>query len=305
MKGSYRVQTKKDRISVFHKQSEKAGFGGFAFGVKAYKNPADHAEMPGGRKIGELKDKKGTLYDIFLKYPTDVQYDYTKSSEAPDSYMRLYNLGETVKIEGVKGSTYFKEQGMKGEDLYQAILIKHITAINEKWDSIRLEKENMSYMYNVVSKSDKNVLDKIGYVYYDTNADGIEELLIGEIAQGEWKGVIYDMYTMVDRKPKHVVSGGSRNRYFVCDGTFICNEYSAGALESGVRVYILVENSTELFPQVSFKYDAYTNSDKPWFLSYGGEDEWENVSEKKFEERKKVFNEYKRFDFIPLSKLEF
>ena len=77
-------------------------------------------------------------------------------------------------------------------------------------------------------------------------------------------------------------------------------------MESGVRVYNLVENSTELFPQVSFKYDGYTNPHKPWFLSYGSEindDKWENVTEQTFKERKKVFEKYERFNFIPLRKI--
>ena len=304
LKGTYEIKKEKDKISVFHKESKKTGFGGFAFGIKAYKNPSDHAVLPGSRKLGELKDKRGTLYDIVLKQPTDVQYDYTKSPKAPESYKKLYDLAYSVNIQGVnkgigvnrvKGSVYYKGQGTKGEDLYKEILKKHITAINEKWDSIKLEKEDMSYMYNLT--------DKIGYTYYDINADGIDELLIGEIADGAWKGVIYDIYTMVDRKPKHVISGGSRNRYYACDGSFICNEYSSGAMESGVRVFTLVENSTELFPQVSFKYDGYTNPKKPWFLSYGNEaneDEWENVSQDKYIERKKIFEKYERFDFTPL-----
>lgn len=296
LNGTYEVETTKDTISVFHTESKEAGFGGFAFGIKAYKKPASHAMLPGGVKIGELKRKRGRLYDIVLKYPTDVQYDYTKGPKAPETYMRLYNTGKGVDIKGINGSKYYKNQGMKGEDLYKNILKKHITAMNEKWDSVKLERKNMSYMYNLT--------DKVGYVYYDVNGDGIDELLIGEIAEGDWKGVIYDIYTMVDRKPKHVVSGGSRNRYYVCDNGFICNEYSSGAMESGVRVYNLVENSTELFPQVSFKYDGYTNPKNPWFLSYGAEinkDDWENVSEKKYRERKKVFEEYERFDFIPLN----
>ena len=157
----------------------------------------------------------------------------------------------------------------------------------------------MSYMYNLT--------DKIGYAYYDVNVDGIDELLIGEIADGAWQGVIYDMYTMVNREPKHVISGGSRNRYYVCDGSFVCNEYSSGAGESGVRVYNLVENSTELFPQVSFKYDSYTNPKQPWFLSYGNEandDKWENISEEKFRERKQVFEKYERFDFTPINSIK-
>ena len=291
------IKKEKNKISVFHKESKKAGFGGFAFGIKAYEKPSEYATLPGGKKIGELKvnGKLEKLYDIVLKQPTDVQYNYTKSSKAPESYKRLYDLADSVEISGVNGATYFKGQGTRGDDLYKEILKKHITAIKEKWNPKKLEQEQMSYMYS------KNV--EIGYIYYDVNHDGIEELLIGEIADGEWKGIIYDIYTMVDRQPKHVISGGTRNRYYVCDNSFICNEYSSGALESGVRVYILVENSTELFPQVSFKYDAYKNYQNPWFLTYGSkvdEDKWENVSEEKFKERKKVFEKYERFNFTPL-----
>ena len=305
LKSFYQVKKAKNNIFVYHKESKKAGFGGFAFGIEAYKNPADHAEMPGSIKIGELTDKKGVLYDIVLQRPTDVQYDYKKYPETPESYKLLYNLGDVVVIKGVKGSTYFKNQGMKGEDLYGDILKKHITAIKEKWDSAKLEKENMSYMYNVVNVSGKKAGDVIGYIYSDVNGDGIDELLIGEIADGNQKGMIYDIYTMVNRKPEHVVSGGSRNRYFVCENGFICNEYSSGAKESGLRTYFLTENSTELYPQVSFKYDGYAKTKSPYFLTYGNpadENKWENVSEKRFYERRKSFEKYKRFDFIPLSK---
>ncbi len=295
LKGTFEVVKEKDKISVYHKESKKAGFGGFTFGIKAYASPSYHAMLPGGKKIGELVDKNGILYDVVLKHPTDVQYNYINSAEAPKSFKLLYNLGEMVNIQGIKGSVYYKNQGMKGEDLYRNILEKHITAIEEKWDSSKLEKENMSYMYNIIEPK-----EKIGYAYYDVNVDGIEELLIGEIADGDWKGVVYDIYTMVDRKPQHVISGGTRDRYYVCDDSFICNEYSSGALESGMRVYNLVENSTELFPQVLFKYDEYTNPEKPWFISYSDE-KWENVPETKFNERKKTFEKYERFDFIPLN----
>ena len=153
LQAAYITKKEKDKISIYHKDSKDAGFGGFAFGIKAYKNPADHAVLPGSRKIGELTDKKGNLYDVVLKHPTDVQYDYTKSEKAPESYKLLYDLGEGVNIKGINGSTYYKNQGMKGEDLYKSVLKKHITALNEKWDSIKLEKEDMSYMYNIVTKS--------------------------------------------------------------------------------------------------------------------------------------------------------
>ena len=305
IKGTYIVKKKKDSIFVYDKIAKKAGFGGLAFGVKMYEKPSDHAMMPGGRKIGELTDKNSKLYDMVLIQPTDVQYDYTKP--VIDSYYNLYNIGNNNKyvIEGKNGNKYQKNQGMKGQYLYKNIITKHIKAINEKWDSIKLEEENMSYMYNVLSTTNKNVLNNFGYIYDDINGDGIEELLIGEIATGDWKGVIYDIYTMVDRKPVHVISGGARNRYFVCDDTFLCNEYSSGANESGWLVYILVENSTELFPQVGFKYDGYQNSKNPWFISYDFKNgKWENVSEKYFKEIKSTFDTYKRYDYIPFSKIK-
>ena len=297
LKNLYEIQKEKDKISIYHKDSKYAGFGGFAFGIKAYKNPSAHAVLPGSIKLGELTDKKDNLYDIVLKHPTDVQYDYTKSQKAPDSFKLLYDLGDKVNIKGVNGSTYFKNQGMRGKDLYNDILEKHKTALIEKWDSNKLEKENMSYMYNILPQ------DKIGYAYYDINADGIDELVIGEIAQGNWKGVIYDIYTMVDRKPRHVISGGQRDRYYVCDNSFVCREYSSGALESGVDIYNLVENSVELFPQISFKYDGYENSKNPYFISYSDK-KWENYPKYEYEERKKVFEKYERFDFIPLNNIK-
>ncbi len=307
LKGIYQAKTDKNTIYFYHKESKKAGFGGFAFAIRAYKNPSEHAVLPGSRKIGELTDKKGILYDMVLKHPTDVQYDYTKSPKAPETFKLLYEYGEIADVKGGKGVTFHKNQGMKGADLYKNILKKYVNILKEKHDSDWYEKHEMSYMYNVISqglKKDENLLDKIGYAFYDVNADGIEELFIGEIAQGDWKGVVYDIYTMVNRHPKHVVSGGERDRYFVCDDAFLCNEYSQGAGESGIRVYNLVENSTELFPQVAFKYDSYTNPKQPWFISYGSDindDKWENMEQKEILKRKSVFDRYIRFDYIPLS----
>lgn len=300
LKGQYKAITKSNSIALYDKASKKAGFGGFAFAVQAYENPAAHAVMPGSVKIGELTDRHNKLYDMVLIHPTDVQYDYTKSTKPPIEYKQLYDLGDIVQIQGRNGSKYNKDQGMKGKDLYYKILQKYITAIKERWDSKRLESEDMSYMYNIIPE-DTSRLNKVGYAYYDVNGDGIDELLIGEIAQGNWKGVIYDMYTIVNREPKHVISGGSRNRYYVCNNSFVCNEYSNGAGESGTRVYILVENSTELYPQVSFKYDIYTNKANPWFITYDIlSNKWNNVSENIYNERKSVFNNYLRLEYNPL-----
>ena len=299
-RGLYKIKKNNTGILVFDKKSKRKGFGGFAFAIRTAKSPSDWAMIPGNRKIGELYDKNNNLYDVLLNQPTDVQYDYVNNDNK--EYNILYKLADTVEIYGANGSRYYPLQGMLGKNLYSEIIDKHIKAINEKWDSARLEKENMSYMYNVLAKSGYDVLNKTGYAYYDVNGDGIEELFIGEITNDNYKGIIYDIYTMVNRTPKHVASGGNRDRYFVCDDYFLCNEYISGALENGWLVYNLVENSNELFPQVGFKYDAYSNKNNPWFISYDfANNKWENVSKKQFDDRKTVFNDYKRFEYIPFS----
>ena len=299
--GLYEVKKTKFGIYMYDKPSKKAGFGGFAFGIQLFEKPSDHAMMPGSKKVGEFEDKKGVIYDVVLHHPTDVQYDYVNQKSA--SYDVLYDYADVVvkNIKPKNNCKYYYQRGAKGKGLYNNILEKHLTAIKEKWDSIRLEKEDMSYMYNVIALSGKSAAEKIGYTYFDINGDGIEELLIGEIADGDWKGIVYDLYTMVNRKPVHVISGGSRDRYYVCDGYFICNEYSGGAYESGMLVYILTENSTELFPQVGFKYDGYTNKENPWFISYDfANDKWQEVDEDFYNQRKSTFDKYERFDYIPL-----
>ena len=303
LSGLYEVKTEENWIGIYDKQ-EMEDYGGYAFGIYAYQNPSDYGVMVGSKKIGEMTDGEGTRYDILLNYPTDVQYDYTK--EEPQHYKKLYEAGAEVAktVESVDGGSFGYGDGTKGEELYTDVLEKHIKAVSEGWDAQKLEDANMSSMYYAMrTGSETNVMDRVGYAYYDVNADGIDELLVGEIAEGDWKGVIYDVYTMVDRKPAHVVSGWSRSRYYVSDENFLCNEYSSGAGESGWIIYNLEPNSTELLQQVSFKVDTYENEKKPWFLSYS-EDEWENVSEKKWNERKEIFDNYTRFDYTPLSGYE-
>lgn len=304
--GLYEVEVRDLEIDVYHKASREANCGGFTFGVFVSDDPSQYSYLPGGRKVGELTSGDGTLYNVYLDHPTDVQYDFM-SEESTESYRKLYGADEEIlqSMKSTDGGVFVYGGGTKGADLYGDVLAKYVQAITEEWDPERLEAEDMSSMYyQIRMNSEGDPLEQIGFAYHDVNSDGIEELLIGEIAEGDWKGVIYDVYTMVNREPAHVVSGWARNRYYAYEYSFLCNEWSGGAALSGWTLYDLVPNSTELYPQVAFKYDGYENADQPWFIAYGIDIEnnvWENVTEEKFNERKATFEDYLRFDYTPLS----
>lgn len=303
-KGLYVADIYDDSIAIFDKEAREAGYGGFAFKVNLYREPSEYA---GGMdsKIGELTTADGTLYDVAVTYPSEVQYDFNKyTDDMPDSYKLLYDGTEDIlkTITGVDGATFVWEGGTKGEDLYGEVLAQVATAITEGWDAEKLEENGLSSMYYAMSvDGDGDVLDRVGYAYHDSNHDGIDELFIGEIAEGDWKGTVYDIFTMVDRKPAHVISGYARSRFYEMEYGMIVNEYSSGAMESGWDIYDIVPNTVNLLPQMSFKIDEYENEEQPWFISYDEGETWENVTEEDFESRR--YSDYIRFDFTPLSEV--
>lgn len=303
--GLYETKVKDNGIDFYDKECMSQGNPGWVFGVYVYDDPSEWAGGP-IEKVGELKLSDGKTYDVVIVYPTETQFGLDRPM--PEKYKNLYearfDIAKTVS--GLNGEKVAAGEGAKGEKLYKSELENLITAIKEKWDSDKLESENLSTMYVTMDDGNGDVLDKVGYAYKDLNIDGIEELVIGE-TDGNSDGVIYDIFTMVDRKPKHVVSGWDRNRYYSYEGGMIVNEYSNGADESGVDVYTLTTNSTELFPQVSYKYDGYTDENNPWYIAYDKKgDDWDykSVSEQQYNELDNRFSKHEKIDFKALSTIK-
>ena len=287
--GQYNTEVNDHTINFYDKECISNGNPGWIFGIQVFENPSDWAYGPVA-KIGELNLNSGKLYDVVISYPTESQFGFNEDGsevKMPQEYKSFYDARYDIAatVTGKNGEKVDIGAGTKGENLYKDILDKHITAIKENWDSSKLEDENMSTMYNQMADGDTNVLDKVGFAYRDINSDGIDELLIGEIADEDWKGIIYDLYTMVDRKPAHVVSGWDRNRYFDYEDNFIVNEGSGGADETDTILYALGGNEAKLVFQLAFKYDGYTDEKKPWFKAYsqkGDDYDWQPYTEDEF-----------------------
>lgn len=298
----YVIETDKGTLSVYDKEAKESGWGGWAFTVEAYETPGDYYGVM-ERKLGELKTSDGKLYDITAIFASDIQYDYTKYPELmPVSFDKLWNNAEDIfKTIKATDGTYTAGGGMKGKDLYGDVLKKYKKALGENWDEDKLEKEGMNPVYAEIYTLQKcNMLDLIGYAYRDLNGDGIEELLIGEVAEGDEAEVIYDVYTMVDRKPALVVSGWYRNSYYLLEYG-LGNSYSDSAAVSGFRTYDLKHNSTEFESYIDFRYDYEKDPDQPYFVAYS-DDNYEQLTEEDFNQRASNFGDALHIGYTPFSK---
>lgn len=306
MKNIYTVTKESNGIMIAEKISAKAEEGGFAFAVRVYKNPADYVdlELVSCKKTGELTTAKGEVYDVVLVQPREIIY--ADGKEVEENFNRLYNYAPNIEIKETKGNKYAKGKGLKGEEIYRDVLKKYVKAFTEKWDDENKYKSaDMGFMYNTMLQNDVNLMDKIGYAYYDINSDGIDELFIGEIAKGKNKGIVYDIYTIVNRKPTHVLSGGHVDRFFVCDENFICNESSVTKKDSNLNVYALHKNSKSLDADVMYSYNATNKKIGPYFVSYGEQTDWQDISKKDFKNGQKYYtSKYMKFDFIPMSQFK-
>ena len=306
LEADFETETDGNSITVYDRESRENNCGGFAFNVSAYEKPSDYYGMMDA-KVGELRTSGGNLYDIVITYPSDVQYDYEKyGGKMPSSYEKLFRGSDDImqSIVSNDGGRFSYGAGMKGEELYGDVLKKHQKALSEGWDAEKLSSENMSIMYALTGSSSKApVLDKIGYAYKDLNGDGIEELLIGEITDGKEGSVIYDIYSMKDRKPVHLASGWERNRYYTFEHGMIGCEYSGSASVSGVKVLEVRHNESELCIQCDFRYDSDKDKDNPWSIVYLDDEEGEKVSEKDFKQRKSNYGDFIHIDYTPFSSL--
>ena len=163
-------------------------------------------------------------YDEFIKvleedigienrnYTTDINSDFEVSEKKQEAVEVDYNLYDEM-INGIKANK---------ESIWCFV------------PDTSLEVE----MYD-------SVLESLGYLQEDIDGDGVDELLFGGVQsttsgrdQDAWSdSSIYDLFTIRNGKVLHVLSGGYRNMYHLCEGGIIVKEGSGSCMEGHNMVY--------------------------------------------------------------------
>ena len=296
-------------IYICDKKSREEGAPGMAFVISAKDPLTLYSGIPSLKKCGELTSSDGSIYDMTVRKPTDAQASY-KDGRISETYAVLQKIKEQVAetIASTDGGSYAPGAGMKGEQLYQDVLKKHVMAVTEKWSAARLEEEGMSPAYELIGKIyGEDALDLICYAYCDITGEGVEELLVGEIPDGEERFRAYDIYSIIDHKPVHVLSGWSENWYDVAS-TYLINVYRGVKGEEYWATldpdYSITYDKSGGFSHgmTIFVIDRSKNEDQPWFI-YDGLNEWENVSREEYEEKYNRIIKLREIESKPLSEL--
>lgn len=143
---------------------------------------------------------------------------------------------------------------------YSSVLDFFYQAISEKWDNDRIAAADFEpYEF-------PDNLNESGFIYWDINDDGIDELFIFRGFDAEIDPLLAG-YTLVNGYPVRLFSSWARNRHYLRTDGSIYNEGSNGAAYSVCYVYDLVGSQLVVREGVlSGDYEEHGETKYGWFL---------------------------------------
>jgi len=171
-------------------------------------------------------------------------------------------IEEDVEYEGDASSYYI-------DVVYAEQIERYFTAISQQWDEIACLEQEMSPM--VAYYYDGQPLDNVGFTFMDLDGDGIWELIIGAIKNAERDPLIFEIWALEDGEPVMLAQSSFHNRYYLQyapedDLWSVAYEAENNAANRATYYLQLVEGEFKVIQGVIF--DAITNENAPWFMTY-------------------------------------
>lgn len=213
----------------------------------------------------------------------DTVYTHIKLSFDGGYYLVIMDE-EIETVAEVKGP-------YKDSDPYAAILDQYYNALAAKQNG---EDEESGLPASIINPywswegdGKKELLSKIGYAFYDLNADGIQELLLGWIDNEFWNledGYVFAVYTLDTSLeygiPLLALEGWERNRYVIGnDGRSLYRMASGGFADTSYQKGVF-DPAGELFMKTEEELDSQWSDEKQDIEWYYVQGETEEIMER-------------------------
>ncbi len=183
------------------------------------------------------------------------------------------------------------ENPVAPEQLYAPILEKYRTALSQDYDMGQLRDAGLNYMCAYHDDT-----SEIGYAFLDVDQNGIPELFIGEISEGDY---FFDYYTIIEGTSILVAQSSERDRYYLCADGAIANEGSSSAFDS-FSAYYTVGAQGQLILSEAVIYDENYSSDCAWYSTSAISAE--GASPLSWERVELI---YKKHEYVPIEYVSF
>ena len=298
------IQINRDSSVSFYEKLSHEKFGGGHVGtIAVFESVREYGYIPSYGRGGQITMEDGKTMDVVLIYPSDVQFDMG-SQESTDNYGLLRDAFDKRIVPSLQceGAVYTPQDQLDTSSIYSSVLETLKSDIEEGKDPAGFEEDDFSYLYALVASTESEPLKAVGAQFLDITGDGYDELLIGQPGNP----AVYDLYTQLDGEVIHVFSGAERDIYSLAGwggNPSIKNTASGGADITIITFYSLESVNGELFPQVTFTYDAQGDPEHPFLVSYGEGLDTEPLPEEEWNERQSNFGTEFQPEYIALADL--
>lgn len=251
-------------------------------------NPSDAAELIDTEEISSETEK--VSFDT-EEISSDTEEISSETEEVSSEAEEI--LSETDNKSGIN-----ETEAANIPEAYKGIIHQAYELIIADDEEVFAEDGTIGILEAHIGRDTEETLSHVGYMLYDVDGNGVEELIIADMGEGSWDSRILAMYSLSDDKPVLVIDGWARNRFYILNDGMFYYEGSGGAAYTTFATYHMAEDGISLAP-VDYYFSDYredSGQEWGWFHNTTGEREVEKSEIMELEDENVPWEMMKEFE---------